>query len=97
MVFGREQGLLRLQHGDEVDRAFAQPGFGQAEGFARAVDDELLQALALGPVGDGDERDLHVAEAGEDRLAIDLQQLELPALRQFQLPLQPEAVEQRLR
>ena len=48
-------------------------------------------------VGDGDQRDLHVTEAGEDGLAIDLQQLELPALRQFQLSLQPEAVEQRLR
>jgi hypothetical protein len=42
------------------------------------------------------QRDLHVAEAREDRLAIGLHQLELPAQRQLELPFQQEAVEQRL-
>ena len=59
---------------------------GDVEGFARAVDHQLLQALALGPVGDRDQRQLHVAEAGDDRLAIDLQQLDLPALGNSNCP-----------
>ena len=56
----------------------------------------LLEPLALGAVGDRDQRDLDVAERGQDGLAVELQQLDLLAGRHFELAFQPEAIEQRL-
>src|SRR5262249_5977879 len=96
IVFCSKQSLLGLQHRDEVHRTLTQPRFRKPERFARTVNDDLLQALALERVGNGDEGDLHVAECGKDCLAIGLHQYELAALRELQLSLEPEAIEQRL-
>ncbi len=56
-----------------------------------------LQPLRLGGIGDGNQGDLDVVEAGQHRLAIELQILELQALCVLQLPFQREAVKDRLR
>ncbi len=40
-VLRLKQGLLRLQHGHEIDRAFAQPRFGDLEARLRALVDDL--------------------------------------------------------
>ncbi len=63
----------------------------------RGLDDDALQTLAFGAVGDGDQRLLHVTEAGDDGLAIIFQQFDLAALRLFEQALEPEAVEHGLR
>ena len=98
IIFGQEQSLLGLQHGDKVDGAFAQPRFGELECAGARSTTDALQALALGVVGDGDQRLSTSPKAGEDGSGDrSSSSSNCCPLREFQLSFQPEAVEYRLR
>jgi hypothetical protein len=62
-VLRLEERLLRLQHGDEIDRAFPQTLLGNVESTARACDNFALQAFALCGLTDGIERVFDVGKS----------------------------------
>ena len=96
-VLRLEQGLLGLQHGHEIDGSLTQPCLGNLEGAAGGDHCLLLQPFADRVLLDRGQGILHVGEAGDHRFAVVLQQLVLPSLGEIELPLQPQAVEDRLR
>src|SRR5215472_1764664 len=96
-VLRGEQGLLRLRQGDHVERALLQPLVRDVERLLRGAHHLALVALAQRLLLYRDQRLLDVAERRQHRLAVGLQQLELPAFRLVELAEQLAAVEERLR
>src|SRR5581483_12428577 len=75
---------------------FAQSLFGNIEGAARACHDFALQALTFRRLPDRVEGILDIRKGRDDRLAVGLQKLILPALLQVEVAEQPAAFEDRL-
>ena len=95
-VFGLVERLLRLQHGDQIDRAFAQTLLRYVKGAPRARYHLTLQAFALCVLPNAVECILDVGKAGNDGLAVDLQQLILFALLQIEIAEKLATVKNRL-
>src|SRR5450759_4613222 len=69
-VLGLIKGLLRLQHGDQIDGALVQALLGNIEGAPRTGHHVALQPLTQRGLPDGVERVLHVGESRDHRLAV---------------------------
>ena len=74
-VFGGEQGLLGLQHGDQVHGAGTQLGFRHVEGLLRILYRQDLEPLLPRELRQRDQRLLDIGEGRQYRLAIGLQVL----------------------
>src|SRR5215471_14819732 len=95
-VLGGVKRLLCLQHGDQVDGAFAQSLFRNVKGALRAVHDLNLKSFPLRGLANIVERVLDIGKARKHSLAINLQQFVLLAFLQIEVPEQRAAVEDRL-
>src|SRR4051812_30672211 len=96
VVLGRKQSLLYHEQGDKVDSALTQSGLADIESALRSDDDLLLQPFTLHRIGNRNERLLDIDKTRNDGLSIEVQQLDLPAFCQFQLPFKQPAIEDRL-
>src|SRR5262245_13298466 len=89
--------LLSLQHGDEVNRAFAQPLLRDIESEPRGRHLLSLQPFSLRSLANVVQRILYVRERGNHRFAVGLKELVLLAFCQIEIAEQLATVKNRLR
>lgn len=95
-IFRGEEGLLGLQHRDEIDGAAAQLRLCDIERLAGSRHHFGLQPFLQRILLKRDKRLFDIRECRENGFAISLQILQLQALRLLQLAFQQKAIEDRL-